>query len=116
LCEESGAAVALDTPHIGVSSTSRADRTIDYLELQVRVTLKQANLEIHRLSGVEEKHSMPLDVKDAVRCAALDSGEDTAAVCPGGAARVGCNSHQVLPHTEDGEVIRPNIRRRRQTT
>ena len=116
MCEEPGAAVALDTSHIRVSGTVRADRPVDNLELQIRVTLKQADLEIHCLRGVEEKHSVPFDVEDAVRRSALDRGEDTAPVCPGGATGVGCDGHQVLPYTEDGIVIRAYIRWRWQTS
>jgi hypothetical protein len=93
LCEEPGTAVPLDTPHIGVTGTRRADRAVDYLELQVRIALKQAHLEIHCLGSVEEKRSVPLDIEDAVRRSTLDRGENTAAVCPGGAGGVGCNGH-----------------------
>ena len=93
MCEEPGAAVALDTSHIRVSGTVRADRAVDYLKLQILITLKQADLEIHRLCGVGEKHSVPFDVEDTVRRSSLDRGEDTAAVCPGGATGVGCKGH-----------------------
>ena len=76
-----------------MSGTVRADRAVDYLELQIRITLKQADLEIHCLRGVEEEHGVPFDVEDTVRRSSLDRGEDTAPVCPRGATGVGCKGH-----------------------
>ena len=113
--EEPRAAVALDAPYIRVRGAVGADCAVDYLELQVRVTLKQAHLEIYRLGSIEEKHSVPLDIEDAVGRTALDRCEDTAPICPSGAAGVGCKGHQILPQPEDGEVIGPDVRRRGQT-
>ena len=65
---------------------------------------------------VVEQHCAPFNVKDTIRGAARDRREDTAvSTRETGAATQAEISALVLPNTEDGEVIRPDVRRRRQT-
>src|SRR4029077_14537817 len=69
-----------------------------------------------RRTVVGEQHRAPFDVKDAVRRCARYRGEDTACSTTetGAASQTNVRAH-VLPHRENGVVIRPNIGRRGQT-
>jgi hypothetical protein len=89
------------------------NRAVDNLELQIRIALKQTHFEVRCRRGIGKIHSVPFDIKDPVGRTALDRSEDTAAVGPGGATRVAYDGHHILPHTEDGEVIRALIGWRR---
>ena len=92
------------------------ERADDYLELQVGIVLIQTSLKILRRRVVGKQHGAPFDVEDTVRRCARDRGEHTAVstgeACAAAQTEIGAH---ILPHREDGEVIRPDVWRRRQT-
>ena len=86
-------------------------------EVVVRPTvLIETRLKIRRRRVIGKIHGAPFNIEDPVRRAPRDRGEDTAGstgeIRATAQAQVGA---QILPHGEDGEVIRSNIRWRRQT-
>ncbi len=96
---------------------ARLNSADDHLELQVGIALKQLCFKIRRRRVIGKIHSAPFDIEDSIGRSACDRSEDTAVstgeVRAAGQTEIGPH---ILPHREDGEVIRSDIGRRRQTT
>lgn len=90
--------------------------TDDHIETQVRIgILIEARFKIRRRRGIGKIHSAPFDIEDPVRRTACDRREDTAGSAGETSAARLCIGLQVLPHREDGIIIRPDVGRRGQT-
>ena len=89
---------------------ARLNSADDHLEAEIRIALKQLCFKICRRRVIGKIHSAPLDVEDSIRRSACDRSENTARttwkIRATGQTEIG---PQILPHREDGEVIRPNV-------
>ena len=123
LRKEPCATVSLNAsyPHLGESRLARVEITVDHFELQVRIALIQIYLEVApfgvvALSIASRGPCATRCGRSAIRRAALDRGEDsTARAVVSAAITRRIIGALVCPQWEDGEVVRPYIRRRRQT-
>ena len=97
---------------------TRVERAIDHLELEVGVALIQTHLEIvRRGSGTGIIGSRPpLDIEYPIWRASTNRGKHTTVPAVVTATTTsGIVGAQILPRSEDREIIRPNVWRRRQT-
>ena len=96
---------------------TRVERAIDHLELEVGVALIQTHLEIvRRGSGTGIIGSRPpLDIEYPIRRVSTNRSEHSTGRAVVTATSRGISGAQILPERENGEVIRPNVWRRRQT-
>ena len=89
------------------------------MELQVGIGFIQAHLEIvHRASGAATIGSRPpLDIEYPIWRASTNRGKhSTVGAVVTVAGTGGIVGAEILPRSEDGEIIGPNVWRRRQTS
>ena len=89
---------------------ARLNSADDHLEAEIGIALKQLCFKICRRRVICKIHCTPLDVEDSIGRSACDGRENTARttwkIRAAGQTEIG---PQILPHREDGEVIRPNV-------